>query len=32
MGDYGYLEAIDIMKEEKEYWKACHKSRQEARA
>ena len=30
--DYGYLEAIDIMKEEKEYWKACHKSRREARA
>jgi hypothetical protein len=22
VGDYGYLEAIDIMEEEKEYWEA----------
>jgi hypothetical protein len=28
VGDYGYLEAIDIMEEEKEYWEACLKSRQ----
>jgi hypothetical protein len=32
VGDYGYLEAIDIMEEEREYWEAFHKSRQEARA
>jgi hypothetical protein len=32
IGDYGYLEAIDIMEEEKKYWEGFHKSRQEARA
>ena len=32
VGDYGYLEAIDIMEEEKKYWEAFHESRQEARA
>ena len=31
-GDYGYLEAIDIMEEEKEFWETLHQSRQEARA
>jgi len=27
IGEYGCLEAIDIMKEEKEYWEAFHKGR-----
>ena len=32
VGDYGYLEAIEIMEAEKEYWEAFHKSRQDTRA
>ena len=32
VGDYGYLEATDIMKEEKEHWEVFLKGRKEARA